>query len=78
MKAFLIASLTFAFVFATRVTKADEASTAFEKELTAAVAGPQVTVVHLWAPWCSNCKAEMTADGWAKFVQGNPAVKVVF
>ena len=73
-----IASLIFAVLFATSATKADEASAAFEKELAAAVAGSQVTVVHLWAPWCSNCKAEMTAEGWAKFVKGNPAVKVVF
>ncbi len=43
------------------------------------VAGPQVTVVHFWAPWCPNCRAELNpATGWAKFIADNPAVKVVF
>ena len=49
-----------------------------EKEIATLVAGPQVTVVHLWAPWCPNCAAEMTPDGWAKFIGANPEVKVVF
>ena len=48
-----------------------------EKEVGDLVAGPQVTVVHFWAPWCPNCRAEMTPDGWAKFVAANPAVKIV-
>jgi len=43
------------------------------------VAGPQVTVVHFWAPWCPNCRAELDpVAGWAKFVAANPDVKVVF
>ncbi|HWA85287.1 MAG TPA: hypothetical protein VG710_03620 [Opitutus sp.] len=42
------------------------------------MAAPQVTIVHLWAPWCSNCQHEMTPAGWAKFVTDNPKVKVVF
>jgi thiol-disulfide isomerase/thioredoxin len=49
-----------------------------EKQVAALVAGPQVTIVHLWAPWCGNCKNEMRPDGWAKFVAANPAVKIVF
>lgn len=55
-----------------------DASAAFEKELAGLVAGPQVTIVHLWAPWCPNCKAEMTPEGWAKFLAANPEVKVIF
>lgn len=51
---------------------------AVEAEIAAAVAEDAVTIVHLWAPWCPNCKAEMQPDGWAKFVRENPAVKVVF
>ena len=49
-----------------------------EKELTEIVSGPQVTIVHLWAPWCGNCKAEMKPEGWAKFIADNPDVKFVF
>jgi len=54
------------------------AAAAFEHQLVSLVNGPQVTVVHFWAPWCSNCKAEMKPEGWAKFVGDHPAVKVVF
>jgi hypothetical protein len=57
---------------------ADTPSAAFEKEVSALVAGPQVTVVHFWAPWCSNCWTEMNPEGWAKFIGANPKVKFVF
>jgi thiol-disulfide isomerase/thioredoxin len=49
-----------------------------EEQVTALVAQPKVTLVHFWAPWCSNCKREMRPDGWAKFVSDNPDVTVVF
>jgi thiol-disulfide isomerase/thioredoxin len=49
-----------------------------EQEVAALVARPDVTVVHFWAPWCSNCDAEMTKDGWAKFIAANPDVRFVF
>lgn len=55
-------------------TDADE----LEAKVRAVVERPEVTIVHLWAPWCPNCKHEMRPDGWAKFVADNPAVKVVF
>src|SRR6185312_218926 len=57
---------------------AQRASTDFEKGIAALVAVPQVTVIHFWAPWCPNCRAEMTPDGWAKFIGENPKVQVVF
>jgi thiol-disulfide isomerase/thioredoxin len=53
-------------------------SDSVEKEVAGIIAGPQVTVVHFWAPWCPNCKAEMAPDGWAKFIGNNPKVQVVF
>jgi thiol-disulfide isomerase/thioredoxin len=37
-----------------------------------------LTVVHLWAPWCSNCLAEMKSGGWTKMVNDNPNVQFVF
>ena len=49
-----------------------------EKEVAAIVAGPQVTVVHFWAPWCPNCQAEMGPEGWARFIAANPGVRFVF
>jgi thiol-disulfide isomerase/thioredoxin len=36
------------------------------------------TVVHLWAPWCGNCLAELKSGGWGKMVKENPDVRFVF
>ena len=49
-----------------------------EREVADLIAGPQVTVVHFWAPWCANCKAELESAGWARFIAANPSVKFVF
>ena len=50
-----------------------------EMQVADLIAWPQVTVVHFWAPWCPNCRAEMNpGDGWAKFIAANPTVKVIF
>jgi thiol-disulfide isomerase/thioredoxin len=54
------------------------ADTPLEKEVADLVAGSQVTVVHFWAPWCDNSKAELGPDGWAKFIAANPDAKFVF
>ena len=45
-----------------------------EQTVAAEVAKPQITVVHLWAPWCPNSKAENQDQGWAKFIAANPTV----
>jgi thiol-disulfide isomerase/thioredoxin len=49
-----------------------------EESVTNAVKSPDVTVVHLWAPWCSNCQAELKSGGWTKTVKENPKVKFYF
>ncbi len=51
---------------------------AFEQRLGEAVAGDQITVVHLWATWCPNCWREHDNDGWKRFIAANPEVKVIF
>ena len=43
-----------------------------------AIKSPQTTVVHLWAPWCSNCQAELKTGGWTKMINENPQVKFYF
>lgn len=49
-----------------------------EKQVGEAVAGPQVTVVHFWAPWCSNCQAELAKNGWKDFLAVNRDIRVIF
>jgi thiol-disulfide isomerase/thioredoxin len=52
-------------------------STAEQKVLDA-IKSPDLTIVHLWAPWCSNCQAELKGGGWLKMVKDNPRVKFCF
>ena len=49
-----------------------------EEKVQAAIKSPDVTVVHLWAPWCSNCQAELKTGGWIKMISDNPQVKFCF
>ena len=51
---------------------------AAEEKLADAIKSPQTTVVHLWAPWCSNCQAELKTGGWIKMINENPQVKFYF
>ena len=53
------------------------ASTA-EQQVAEAIKSPDLSVVHLWAPWCSNCKAELKSGGWTKMVKDHPEVKFYF
>jgi len=46
-----------------------------EQTVLEAIKSPDLTVVHLWAPWCSNCQAELKSGGWTKIVNENPNVK---
>jgi thiol-disulfide isomerase/thioredoxin len=49
-----------------------------EQKVADAIKSPNLTVVHLWAPWCSNCQAELKSGGWTKIVKDNPQVKFYF
>lgn len=49
-----------------------------EQQLAEAIKSPQLSVVHLWAPWCSNCQAELKSGGWLKTIKANPQVKFYF
>lgn len=49
-----------------------------EQQTLAAIKSPDLTVVHLWAAWCSNCQAELKSGGWLKMVKSNPQVKFYF
>ena len=49
-----------------------------EQELAEAIKAPTISVVHLWAPWCSNCQSELKSGGWLKMVKENPQVKFYF
>ena len=48
------------------------------QKVTDAIKSPDLTVVHLWAPWCSNCQVELKSGGWLKMVKSNPQVKFYF
>lgn len=49
-----------------------------EDKVLTAIKSAETSVVHLWAPWCSNCQAELKSGGWSKMVNDNPQVKFYF
>lgn len=49
-----------------------------EREVAKIVEQDKVTIVHFWAPWCSNCRAELAKAGWKNFIDANPDVEVIF
>ena len=49
-----------------------------EQQVAEAVKSSRVTVVHLWAPWCPNCSAELAKSGWSSFIGLNPDVDFIF
>jgi thiol-disulfide isomerase/thioredoxin len=57
---------------------ASSASSPVEQQLAEAIKAPGLSVVHLWAPWCSNCQAELKSGGWLKAIKDNPQVKFYF
>jgi thiol-disulfide isomerase/thioredoxin len=49
-----------------------------EQKVLDEIKSPDLTVVHLWAPWCPNCQAELKNGGWLKMAKDNPQVKFYF
>jgi thiol-disulfide isomerase/thioredoxin len=72
MKRILISVLSF--VGATQLY----AASAAEQQVAEATNASNLSVVHLWAPWCSNCQSELKSGGWLKTVKENPDVKFYF
>jgi thiol-disulfide isomerase/thioredoxin len=67
-----------AVLLALSLATAGWAASPAEQQLTEAIKAPNLSVVHLWAPWCSNCQAELKSGGWLKTVKANPEVKFFF
>jgi thiol-disulfide isomerase/thioredoxin len=57
---------------------AETPAAAIERQLADAVKSERVTVVHFWAPWCPNCKAELANGGWSGFIAAHPDTNFVF
>lgn len=49
-----------------------------EQQVAEAVKAEKVTVVHFWATWCPNCKAELANGAWTDFVNTHPDVNFIF
>jgi thiol-disulfide isomerase/thioredoxin len=54
------------------------ADSAADQRVRDAIKAPELTVIHLWAPWCSNCQAELKNGGWLKMAKENPKTKFIF
>ena len=63
-----------------RAAEAATSPTPTEVQLLDALKAPGVTtVVHFWAPWCPNCRAELgVPGGWGDFVRAHPETHFVF
>src|SRR6266513_709102 len=63
-------------IFATLLTATSlRAASPAEQKILEAIKSPDLSVVHLWAPWCSNCQAEVKAGGWHNMDKGNQHVR---
>jgi thiol-disulfide isomerase/thioredoxin len=80
LRIFTIATLLALAVVARAQDELDKrlVNTSAEQQVRDAIKSPELSVVHLWAPWCSNCQAELKTGGWLKMVKANPQVKFYF
>src|SRR5215212_2060032 len=69
---------TFAALVLTLVAAAAFGASPAEEQLVETLKAPGLSVVHLWAPWCSNCQAELKSGGWGKMIADNPETKFFF
>jgi len=70
--------LGFSILIVLTATSSIRAESAAEQQVLDAVKAPDLTVVHLWAPWCSNCQAELKSGGWLKMAKENPKTRFIF
>jgi len=70
--------LTLCLLLAALSSPAQGSPPAAEPQAAASIKAPSVSVVHLWAPWCSNCQAELKSGGWTKMIADNPKVQFLF
>ena len=68
----------FAGAFALLFVATLRAASPAEQQVAEAIKAPSLSVVHFWAPWCSNCQAELKSGGWLKTVKENPQVRFLF
>src|SRR5262245_40644923 len=70
--------LRFLILTAVLATTSLGAESSAEQQILEASKSSDPCVVHLWAPWCSNCQAELKSGGWLKIARDNPKVKFYF
>ncbi len=63
---------------ATAFSSISAAPSPAEQQAAESIKSAGLTIVHLWAPWCGNCQAEMKSGGWTKMVTDNPDVRFLF
>jgi thiol-disulfide isomerase/thioredoxin len=73
-----ILAAAFAALLCRAAGAADTPAAAIERQVAEATKSANVTVVHFWAPWCPNCKAELANGAWSAFIAANPNVNFVF